>query len=68
MLDTLKTRIFENIGQGIVLFDYNDQLILHNARADELLGGIHPEACLHLKDFAKQYDLTLSSGAEDDSI
>ena len=68
MLDTLKTRIFENIGQGIVLFDYNDQLILHNARADELLGGIHPEACLHLKDFAKQYDLPLSSGAEDDSI
>ena len=68
MLDTLKTRIFENIGQGIVLFDYNDQLILHNARADELLGGIHPEACLHLKDFAKQYDLPLSSGAEDDNI
>ncbi len=29
MLNKLKTNIFENIGQGIVLFDYDNRLILH---------------------------------------
>ena len=68
MLNTLKTSIFENIGQGIVLFDYNDQLILHNERADDLLGGIQTEKCAHLEAFVKQYDLPLISDTEDDSI
>lgn len=68
MLNTLKTSIFENIGQGIVLFDYNDQLILHNERADDLLGGIHPEKCAWLEDFVKLYDLPLSSDIDDDCI
>ena len=38
MLNKLKTNIFENIGQGIVLFDYDNHLILHNDRADDFLG------------------------------
>lgn len=37
MLNKLKTNIFENIGQGIVLFDYDNHLILHNDRADDFL-------------------------------
>ena len=45
MLNCLKTSIFENIGQGIVLFDYDDHLILHNERADDLLGGLQTEKC-----------------------
>lgn len=49
MLNSLKTNIFENIGQGIVLFDYNDHLILHNERADDLLGGIPADdSCAHI--------------------
>ena len=40
MLNRLKTSIFENIDQGIVLFDYNNNLILHNEKADSLLGFI----------------------------
>ena len=68
MLNCLKTSIFENIGQGIVLFDYNDHLILHNERADALLGGIQPEKCAVLEDFLNCYDLSLDAETEDDSF
>ena len=68
MLNCLKTSIFENIGQGIVLFDYNDRLILHNKRADDLLGGIQMEKCAELQDFLNCYDLSLNSETENDSF
>lgn len=68
MLNRLKTSIFENIDQGIVLFDYNDTLILHNVRADDLLGGIHPEECMYLKDFLSCYNLPLNKDSENDSF
>ena len=68
MLNCLKTSIFENIGQGIVLFDYDDNLILHNERADALLGGILPERCSVLEDFLNYYDIPVDSEAADDSI
>ena len=68
MLNCLKNSIFENIGQGIVLFDYNDHLILHNERADALLGGIQPEKCAVLEDFLNCYDLSLNPETEDDSF
>ena len=68
MLNGLKTSIFENIGQGIVLFDYNDHLILRNERADDLLGGLDPEKCSHLQDFINCYDLPYNNDGEEDSI
>ena len=68
LLSGLKTSIFENIGQGIVLFDYNDHLILHNKRADDLLGGIQEEDCPMLEDFLKRYDLPLSAEAKNESF
>lgn len=68
MLNCLKNSIFENIGQGIVLFDYDDRLILHNERADALLGGIHPEECEVLEDFLRCYDLSMDRETEDDSF
>ena len=67
MLNTLKTSVFESIGQGIVLFDYDDNLILHNARADALLGGISPKNCARLEDFLRCYDLPLDLGTEESS-
>ena len=39
MLKSLSVIIFENISQGIALFDYEDELILHNQRAEVLLGS-----------------------------
>ena len=68
MLNGLKTSIFESIGQGIVLFDYDDQLILHNERADSLLGGIDPKQCAALKDFSAYYDLPLETENAGDSF
>ena len=68
MLNCLKTSIFENIGQGIVLFDYNDHLILHNERADDLLGGLQTEKCALLEDFLNCYDLSLNTETADDSF
>ena len=68
MLNCLKTSIFENIGQGIVLFDYHDHLILHNKRADDLLGGIQTEKCAELGDFLNCYHLSLNSETENDSF
>ena len=67
MLNSLKTKIFESIDQGIVLFDYDDHLLLHNERADELLGGIRQEACPMLEDFLRCYDLPLDMDITDDS-
>ena len=68
MLNSLKTSIFESIGQGIVLFDYDDHLILYNERADALLGGIQPEKCARLRDFLSCYDLSTNADADDDSL
>ena len=68
MLNRLKTSIFENIGQGIVLFDYEDNLILHNERADYLLGGIQPEQCPVLEDFLDHYNLSFDSKAGHDNL
>ena len=66
MLNSLKNRIFENIGQGIVLFDYDNHLILHNERADALLGGIQMSRCAKLEGFLRCYDLPLNLDAADD--
>ena len=68
MLNCLKTSIFENIGQGIVLFDYDDHLILRNERADVLLGGVRMEECAELKGFLECYHLSPSIEREDDSL
>lgn len=68
MLNRLKTSIFENINQGIVLFDYNDNLILHNERADYLLGGIDQTKCSVMEDFLNCYNLSLNSKSENDSV
>ena len=57
MLNKMKTRIFENIGQGIVLFDHENNRILHNKRAETLLGREKLEHCGRIDEFMKQYEL-----------
>ena len=68
MLNTLKTSIFENIGQGIVLFDYNNSLILHNEKADAFLGKHQLEQCTTLQDFLNYYDLALNTRVENENF
>ena len=68
MLNRLKNNIFENISQGIVLFDYDNHLVLHNERADYLLGGISEEKCASLEDFLGCYSLPVNAEIEIDSF
>ncbi len=68
MLNKLKTNIFENIGQGIVLFDYDNHLILHNDRADDFLGKELLCKCEDLQQFLETYDLSVDLAADDDSF
>ena len=68
MLNKLKTSIFDNIGQGIVLFDYEDNLILHNKKAGTLLGIEKLEKCENLENFMKTYDLPVGISKENDSL
>lgn len=67
MLNKLKTYVFENISQGIVLFDYDDNLILHNERADYFLGEALGE-CEKLQEFLETYKLSVNLTAEDESF
>lgn len=60
MMNYLKNSIFENIGQGIVLFDYHDKLILRNERADYFLGRDQLDQCIMLEDFLNCYNLSLN--------
>ncbi len=57
MLNRLKMSIFDNLGQGIVLFDYDDELILHNQRADQLLGEGQLASCRTLPEFLTRFDI-----------
>ena len=68
MLNTLKTSVFENIGQGIVLFDYNDNLILHNEKADVFLVKSRLEQCTTLKEFLNCYDLAPNAQRSNESF
>lgn len=68
MLNKLKTNIFENIGQGIVLFDYDNHPILHNDRADDFLGKERLETCENLQEFLEAYSLSVDVASDDDSF
>ena len=59
MLNSLKNSIFENVGQGIVLFDYEDRLVLYNKRAEDLLGKMQEKDRIALQDFLEHYQLEL---------
>ncbi len=68
MLNKLKTNIFENVGQGIVLFDYDNHLILHNDRADDFLGKELLGKCENIQQFLETYDLSINLASDDDSF
>ena len=51
MVKSLSVTIFENINQGIALFDYWDEMILHNQRAEALLKGVRFEKAMPVGDF-----------------
>ena len=62
MLKSLSMTIFQNIDQGIVLFDYADALIMHNQRADELLKGVAFQREMRADQFLEACGVTAESG------
>ncbi|PWJ64958.1 PAS domain S-box-containing protein/diguanylate cyclase (GGDEF)-like protein [Fibrobacter sp. UWR4] len=54
MLNLFKMSVFENLDQGLVLFDYNGRLILHNDMAHGLLPQVDIVDQMNIRDFAEQ--------------
>ncbi len=54
MMKLFKMSVFENLDQGLVLFDYNNKLILHNDMADRQWGNIEFKSMMLMDDFKKQ--------------
>ena len=52
----LSLEIFENIGQGIVLFDYDGFLAMKNNRAEELLAGVSFRDRMTVTEFLNQFN------------
>lgn len=54
MLNLFKMSVFENLDQGLVLFDYNGKLILHNDMIHGLLTHVNVVDQMDIKDFISQ--------------
>lgn len=61
MLNLFKMSIFENIDQGLVLFDNADQLILHNEVADRQWPSVMFDELMSIDNFKRQCKLDIDS-------
>lgn len=64
MLNKLKTSIFENIDKGLVLFDYNEFLILRNQKADALIGIEKFQDEVSIDEFSESIGVTLKKSSK----
>lgn len=58
MLNFFKNSIFENVDQGLVLFDYHGELIFHNGVAERLLPRVNFNEDLNQKAFLNKCNIT----------
>ena len=68
MLNRLKTKIFDSLNQGLVLFDYHDDMILYNKKAIAFLGEANTINKPGLDEFRKQCDIFMSDNINDESF
>lgn len=66
MMDLFKMSVFENLDQGLVLFDYDNRLILHNDMVDKLLPRVQLKEQMRLQDFMRLCKINM--GGEYDSF
>lgn len=64
MMDLFKMSVFENLDQGLVLFDYDNKLILHNDMAQKLLPGVDFSERRLMTDFSAQCGVRMGSNYE----
>lgn len=66
MMDLFKMSVFENLDQGLVLFDYGNRLILHNDMVDKLLPRVQLKEQMNLSEFMKLCNINM--GGEYDAF
>lgn len=66
MLNHFKSLIFDNVDQGILLFDYENKLILKNKRVTSLLPEVVPKQEMELADFLEQCHIPLDIGQKNE--
>lgn len=66
MLNHFKNMIFDNVDQGILLFDYENKLILKNNRVTSLLPEVVPKQEMELADFLEQCHIPLDIGQKNE--
>lgn len=67
MLLYFKSSIFDNIDQGLILFDYNDSLILANEKATQMLPNVPMKEGLLLENFLQQCGIGISLNDDDEA-
>ena len=68
MLNKFKTKIFDSFNQGLVIFDFDDHMILYNKKAVSFLGEINTIQEPSLDDFRRNCDLLISDEIDDESF
>ena len=67
MIRSLSMTIFENIDQGIVLFDYAGELIMHNDMSERLLPHVSFPNAMKEEEFVSQCELPLENHLDNDA-
>ncbi len=62
MMNLLKMSVFENIDQGLVLFDYTDKLILFNDMARRQWANVQFKDLMHMDEFATKCKIEIPKG------
>ncbi len=68
MLDLFKMSIFENLDQGLVLFDYENNMILHNEMAARYLPNVKLENRRNMEQFIKDCNFILEDRVRESSF
>lgn len=64
MMDLFKMSVFENLDQGLVLFDYDNRLILHNDMFDRMIPRVPLKEMMFMQDFIEQCGITMNGEYE----
>lgn len=59
-IDNFKSDMLENLGQGLALFDYENNMILHNERLEKMLPEFEFNDGMNLNDFAERVGIPIA--------
>lgn len=68
MLNYFKESVFENVNQGIVLFDYNGDMVMRNTRAARMLSTVVFDSALNRTKFEHDCNIVLETEKKLDAV